>query len=110
MRKIRSRLLITLVLFGILSAAAVHAQTLSIGKLPAEPIGRSEYDSPVPPSAGEPDATDHSPVRGAMSRTRVSTPSTFEGRSSSRTIHLSSADAIRWAWVIWMAQYLNQLP
>lgn len=110
MRKIRNRLLITLVLFGVLLAAVSHAQTVSIGKLPADPIGKSGYDPSVPRNTGEPDAGDHSPQRSNLSTTRVGSQGALGWKSTSQTINLSSSDAIRWAWVIWMAQYLNQLP
>lgn len=109
MRKICNRLLITMVLFGVLSAAAAHAQTASIVKAPAEPIGKSVYDPPPAPTAGEPDVTDYHPQRNGMTGTRVGSSAPV-WQSSSRTIHLSSADALRWALVIWMAQYLNQIP
>jgi hypothetical protein len=109
MRKIRNRLLITMVMFGVLSAAAAHAQTVSIGKLPAEPVGKSVYDPPPAPTAGEPDVGDHSPQRSNLIGSRISSrPAVWN--SSTRTMQLSSVDAIRWAWVIWMAQYLNQMP
>ena len=110
MRKIRNRLLITMVMFGILSAAAAHAQTISIAKAPADPIDTSVYDPPPAPTAGEPDAGDHSPQRTAMTGTRVGVQDARVWKSSSRTIRLSSVDAIRWAWVIWMEQFLNQAP
>ena len=110
MRKIRNRLLITLVLFGVLSAAAVHAQTISLGKAPAEPIGRSEYDPTTPRNAGEPDAGDHSPQRTGLVGSPARSQDAPLWKSSPRTIKVSSVDAFRWAWVIWMAQYLNQTP
>jgi hypothetical protein len=110
MRKICNRLLITMVLFGVLSAAAAHAQTISIGKAPADPSGRSTYDPPVSPTAGEPEVADHSPARNGLTGTRVSSRSALVWKSSSRTIQLSSADALHWALVIWMARYLNQIP
>ena len=109
MRKSYNRLLITLVLFGVLSAAAAHAATSSVGKLPADPIGKSVYDPPPAPTAGEPDVGQTAPQRNDLSSTRVGSQSSV-WTSSPRTIKLTSADAIRWAWVIWMAQYLNQLP
>lgn len=109
MRKTYNRLLITLVLFGVLSAAAAHAATSSVGKLPADPIGKSVYDPPPAPTAGEPDVGQTAPQRNDLSSTRVGSQSSV-WTSSPRTIKLTSADAIRWAWVIWMAQYLNQLP
>ena len=110
MRKTCNRLLITLVLFGVLSAAAAHAQTVSIGKLPAEPVGKSVYDPPVAPTAGEPDAGDHSPQRTDLRGTSIRSQSAYGGTLSPRTIELSSWQALRWAFVIWMARYLNQLP
>ena len=114
MRKTYNRLLITLVLFGVLvmmtvRRKAVHAATSSVGKLPADPIGKSVYDPPPAPTAGEPDVGQTAPQRNDLSSTRVGSQSSV-WTSSPRTIKLTSADAIRWAWVIWMAQYLNQLP
>ena len=109
MRKLCNRLLITLVLFGVLSAAAAHAQTISIGKLPAEPIGKSVYDPPPAPTAGEPDVGQTTPQRNDLSSYRVSSHG-VAWTTSPRTIKLTSADALRWAWVIWMARYLNQIP
>ena len=109
MRKTCNRLLITLVLFGVLSAAAAHAATSSVGKLPADPIGRSVYDPPPAPTAGEPDVGQTTPQRNDLSSTRGGTQRSV-GTSSPRTIKFTSVDAIRWAWVIWMAQYLNQTP
>jgi len=109
MRKTCNRLLITMVMFGVLSAAAAHAQTVSIGKISADPVGTSVYDPPPAPTAGEPDVGDHSPQRSNLMGTRISSRPVV-WKSSTRTIQLSSVDAIRWAWVIWMAQYLNQLP
>jgi hypothetical protein len=109
MRRIGNRLLITLVLFGVLSAAAAHAQTISIGRLPAEPIGKSVYDQPSAPTAGEPDVGQTTPSHNGQTSTHVSS-STTTAWASSRTISSSYAQTLRWAWVIWMAQFLNQLP
>lgn len=109
MRKIRNRLLITLVLFGVLSAVAAHAQTVSIGKLPADPVGKSVYDPPPAPTAGEPDVGQTAPQRNDLSSNRVSSHGVV-WKTSPQVVKLSSADAFRWAWVIWMARYLNQLP
>jgi len=109
MRKTCNRLLITLVLFGVLSAAAAHAATSSVGKLPADPVGKSVYDPPPAPTAGEPDVGQTTPQRNDLSSTRVGSQSSGWA-SSPRTIKFTSADTSRWAWVIWMAQYLNQTP
>lgn len=108
MRKIRNRLLITLVLFGVLSAAAAYAQTggVSLGKLPSDPYGKNSYQPA--PTAGEPDVGQTSPNRAAMSSTGTAgtfKPVMFPARSIPAYVQV-----LRWTWVSWMARYLNQTP
>ncbi len=105
MRKIGNRLLITLVLFGVLSAAAAHAQTsLRLGKSPTNPLGWGATSPPAAPSAGEPDVGSTSPQRTAQAPLmRVDSPQTSS--TSLRTNLLVTQ--LRWAWVMWMARYLN---
>ncbi len=108
MGKNRNRLLITLVLFGVLSAAAAHAQTVWVQKATPNPTDRSLYDPLPPPTTGEPDVGQTTPQRSSASATRSGSQNT--GRFVSPTRTFTSAEAIEWALVMWMAQYLNQRP
>lgn len=108
MRKIRNRLLITLVLFGVLSAAAAHAQTVWVQKATPNPTDRGLYDPQPAPTTGEPDVGQTTPQRGNLTSTREGSQHVSRYVISRRTF--TSADAIEWALVMWMAQYLTQRP
>lgn len=107
MRKIGNRLLITLVLFGVLSAAAAHAQTspIRLGKAPTSPLGWNAGGPQATPNSGEPDVGATSPQKTAQSPL-LPVPSSGSTSPSLRTISLTAAQ-LRWAWVMWMARYLN---
>lgn len=105
MRKIGNRLLITLVLFGVLSAAAAHAQSSSIrlGRAPTNPIDWRASGPQATPNSGEPDVGATSPQK-----TNVSPLVRVDSRQGSSTsLQKLFAAQSRWAWVMWMAWYLN---
>ena len=108
MFKTCSKLLVALVLFGVAVSTAGRAQA-DLAKFsvnPSEPIG-SSYQPGSSPDAGEPDNPNNGPSRLAMSPgTRVSEP--VIGPAPRMVVSL--AEKLRWAWVIWMARYLNQAP
>ena len=110
MRQNRNRLLIiTLVLFGVLIAAAASAQTVRLQRYGSvDLIGRNAYQPGATPNAGEPDVGVSTPNRASMrSNGRGDTPSV--GTTVPRVTN-SLAETLRWAWVIWMARYLNLAP
>jgi len=108
MREKRNRLLITLVLFGVLSAAAAHAQTslVRFGKAPTSPLGYSAYQPGATPTAGEPDVGQGGPTRLSMTPTTPRLETTTTTTAQTR-MFVPFATTLRWAWVIWMARYLN---
>jgi len=107
MRKIGNRLLITLVLFGVLSAAAAHAQTspIRLGRAPTSPLGWNAAGPQATPSSGEPDVGATSPQKTTQAPL-VRVDSRQTSSTSLRTNVLILAQ-LRWAWVMWMARYLN---
>lgn len=108
MRMTRSRLLITLVLFGVLSAAAANAQ-VRLGYMPVDPTSRGEEPSAVP-NAGEPDIGQAGPTRLSSTRATSGRTATVAGSAQSRLVAHSLARDLRVAWVIWMARYLSPTP
>ena len=108
MRKNRNRLLITLVLFGVLFAAAANAQTVRSQRYGSVDLIRSVYKPGATPNAGEPDIGASTPNRVSMrSTSRSDVPSA--GTTQLR-VTTSISQTLRWAWVIWMARYLNLAP
>ena len=108
MRKTRSRLLITLVLFGVLTAAAVNAQ-VRLGYMPVDPTSRGEEPSAVP-NAGEPDIGQTGPTHLASIHESRGRTVAVAGSAQSQLVKQSLARDLRVAWVIWMARYLNPTP
>jgi len=107
MRKIGNRLLITLVLFGVLSAAAAHAQSspIRLGKAPADPIGGVAFQPQATPNAGEPDVGSTSPQKTSIAPMLRTDPKLANSALQRRDALFAAQ--IRWALVMWMAQYLN---
>ena len=113
MQKTRSKLLVTLVLFGVFSAALANAQTagsVRFGQVPVDPIGKSAFNPGATTNgSGEPDVGQGSPAPSRCALSPVGRAGEPVMQPRSRTA-LPLADALRWAWVIWMARYLNQAP
>ena len=108
MHKTRSRLLIALVLFGVVSAAVVHAQSLTSGKRvysTGDPSIKGTLQPGATPNAGEPDVTSGAPQRMSMTpKGGVARPAVVPGGLKA----IPQFETFRWAWAIWMARYLNQ--
>ena len=109
MRKIRNKLLIALVLFGVVLAAGANAQTVRPSQFGYSPLAatspKSAFLPGASPTAGEPDVGQGSaPIRLSMrGSARTSQPVV-----TSSSVKLVST--LRWAFAMWMARYLNQTP
>jgi len=112
MHRIRNKLLVALVLFGVFFAGVTMAQAASvgIGYLPTDPSGRGTLQPGAAPNTGEPDVTQSGspqPTRiNSMTPTRRPDAPVLQPQSRSA---VPLADVLRWAWVIWQAQYLNRV-
>ena len=113
MHKTRSKLLITLVLVGVFSAALANAQTagsVRFGHMPADPVGKSAFNPGATTNgSGEPDVGQGSPAPTRMAARQIVRAGESAIQPKSPAV-MPLGDALRWAWVIWMARYLNQAP